>query len=283
MIQVFELRETPTPTIFMAYFPLGNIVDANLVNDDRCVSVFGQTLDGLSHLHAKKVAHRDLKPENLLIKMDPFLTLVIADFGMAKVAVDTALLQTFCGSLKHAAPEVFPCFNSSYNTSVDIWSLGVIVLEWMYGIPNNPDVPEPEKNGEVSSRQWEDWIDIWAARLLNKLDDQESDLVIKILAHMVEIEGRKRWPATRCLMRGFRSGLFKRRVADGLITYSTDPDDLDLPAEEEDDKTKTLSAASPSSLRPLPSALSMASASGRSEATIIQGEMWGREGVANLD
>jgi hypothetical protein len=105
------------------------------------------------------------------------------------------------------------------------------------------------------------------------LDDQKSDLVIKILAHMIKIEGRKRWPATRCLTQGFRSGLFKRKVANSLITYSTDPDDLDLPVEEEDNKTKTLTAASPRSSRPTLSSLLIVLASSESEATIIPGDM----------
>lgn len=56
MVQVFELRETPEPAIIMAYYPLGNIVDAGIVDEDRYVSALGQILDGLSHLHAKGVA-----------------------------------------------------------------------------------------------------------------------------------------------------------------------------------------------------------------------------------
>jgi len=38
--------------------------------------------------------------------------------------------------------------------------------------------------------------------------------------------------------------VFKRRVADGLVACASDPDDLDLPADEGDDGTKTLTAVS---------------------------------------
>ncbi len=69
---------------------------------------------------------------------------------MAKVVNDTALLKTFCGSYKYAAPEVFPGIDTGHGALVDIWSLGIIVFEWIYGIPNPPDAPEPsEKNEEV--------------------------------------------------------------------------------------------------------------------------------------
>ena len=220
----------------MAYFSIGNIVDAGIFDEDRYVSAWGQILDGLSHLHAKGVAHRDLKPKNFLIRMDWLFTVVIADFGMAKIVTDTALLQTFCGSLMYAAPEVFPGLSPGHDLQVDIWSLGVIVFEWIYGIPDYPDVPRQEKkNEQVSPRKWYAWVNKWAKLLLNKLDDQESDKIIQILVHMIEIDVGKRWSAHRCLAQGFKSGLFKRRVVDGLVSCTNDEDDPDpdLPAEEE--------------------------------------------------
>lgn len=84
--------------IIMAYCPDGNIADADFMNDSSYISALGQTLDGLSHLHAKGVVHRDLKPENLLVQKEPHFRIVIADFGMSKVATDTTLLTSFCES-----------------------------------------------------------------------------------------------------------------------------------------------------------------------------------------
>ncbi|KAL8881872.1 MAG: hypothetical protein Q9198_001015 [Flavoplaca austrocitrina] len=89
----------------MDYYPLGNINDFNTAYDEY-VTAWGQILDGLKHVHAKGVVHRDLKPKNILVERDPLFKVVIADFGMAKVATDTTLLQTFCGTLKYAAPEL---------------------------------------------------------------------------------------------------------------------------------------------------------------------------------
>ena len=243
-MQVIELRETPEPAIIMTYYFLGNIVDAGIADEEGYVGAFGQILDGLSHLHAKGVAHRDLKPENFLIEMRPLFKVVITDFGLAKVATDTALLKTFCGSLKYAAPEVFPGLSSGHGPPVDVWSLGVIVFEWIYHTPNPPDVPKPKKrNVEVSAEKWHDWIDEWAELLLNKLEDQENDQLVRILVCMIEVKVEKRWPASRCLAQGFKGSLFKRRVADGLLVCASDPDDLDLPAEEGEDGTKTPTAA----------------------------------------
>ena len=282
MIQVFELRETPEPAIFMVYCPLGNILHACIANEDKYVSAWGQILDGLSHLHAKGVAHRDLKPENFLIEMNPFFKVIIADFGMAKVATNTALLKTFCGSLKYTAPEVFPGVGFGHGPPVDIWSLGIIVFEWIYDIPNPPKVPKPRrKNEEVSPQNLYDWITAWSELLLTTLGDQENDRVIQILVHMVEIKVKRRWVASRCLAQGFKSGVFKRRVADGLVACASDPDDIDLPADEEDNGATTPTAASPPGSELSLSAASMSSPGGDPEATIVLGNTWDGGGSAN--
>ena len=244
VIQVFDFRETPEPMIIMAYHNQGNIIDAGIANDDKYVSAFGQVLDGLGHLHAKGLVHRDLKPENFLVETDPF-KIVIADFGMAKVATDTTLLTTFCGSPMYIAPEVFPGLSNGYGPLADVWSLGVIVLKWLYDIPDPPDVPEPTKNKEsVLCKDWLPWVKRWAFQLLKKLDDQDEDKLVNILGHMLELKVSKRWPAGKCLTQGCKSGLFKRRLEDGLVVNASDPDEHNLSTEEGDDKSKTPTATS---------------------------------------
>ncbi|KAF4509001.1 hypothetical protein G6O67_005315 [Ophiocordyceps sinensis] len=73
VIQVVEFQEKPEPLIVMDYYPLGNFVDAGIVDENVCVTALGQLLDGLDHLHKNAVAHRDLKPENILVTREPFL------------------------------------------------------------------------------------------------------------------------------------------------------------------------------------------------------------------
>jgi len=268
VIQVFELRETPE---LMDYYPLGNITDVSTA-DDEYITAWGQILDGLKHLHAKGVVHRDLKPENILIERNPLFKVIIADFGTAKVATDTAPLQTFCGTLKYAAPEVFPGLSSGYGPLADIFSLGVMVYEWIYGLPNPPNAPAPrKKNEEVSGKQWYTWLDKWVGLVLDKMEDEEDGSVIQILICMVETKVTSRWSATKCLAHGFKSGLFKRRVADGLIGCASDPDDFDLPTGEREDPGTKTSTAAPS--------LSPGLGLTESAATIIDGGMWGEESV----
>jgi serine/threonine protein kinase len=128
----------------MDYYEHGNIAEAG-VTYDQYVTAFGQILDGLGHLHAKRVAHRDLKPENILVEKFPFFKVVITDFGLSRVVTDATVLTTFCGTLKYLAPEAFPGISQGYNSSTDVWATGVILFEWLYGIPHPPTVPKTQK------------------------------------------------------------------------------------------------------------------------------------------
>ena len=234
-MQVFEFKETSDVMIVMRYFPAGNITDANISDYEQQVSAFGQILEGLEHLHHKGIVHRDLKPENILIETEPLFKAVITDFGLAKIVPADRRLKTFCGTLYYQAPEVFPNFSDGYYDKADIWSLGVIVLEWIYGIPTAPVVPREKKGQMVTKDQWHSWIVHWGKKLTKRLDNlDKDDKVMEILPHMLEIECRFRWPSTKCLMEGFEINLFRRREADGLIEYTNDPVD-----QEDEDGTKT--------------------------------------------
>ena len=276
---------TPEPALIMELYPQGNIQDAR-VPDDQYVTAFAQILLGLSHLHKNGVAHRDLKPENFLVKKKPF-SIAITDFGLSKVKDDNNLLKTFCGTLNHLAPEVFPGYsnNDSYGLEVDIWSAGVIMLEWMYNLPDSPLLPVPKRKGQqVTERQWRRWVDLWTTLLLEKLNDQEEDdLVAQILLGMIEPEPKKRWSADQCLKHGLQSGLFKM-VTESRIVGSNDPDrqDNDEKEKEKEDKgdegTKTPIARSPIASFSATRLLQITEATRNVEKTVLEGGLWGGGG-----
>lgn len=130
-------------------------------------------------------------------------------------------LRSVCGTLAYTAPEVFPGRSSGDGPLVDIFSLGVMVYGWLYDPPNPPKAPRGE-NEELA------WHDKWVELLLGKLHDEKGDRAIQILLRMIETKVTSRWSAAECLAQGFRSHLFKRRLADGLIGCASD---LDAPIE----------------------------------------------------
>ncbi|KAF2202869.1 Ca/Cm-dependent protein kinase A [Delitschia confertaspora ATCC 74209] len=122
-----------------------------------------QVLDAVNYLHQNNVVHRDLKPENLLyLTPDPNSSLVLADFGIAKMLDSkNEVLTTMAGSFGYAAPEVM--LKKGHGKPVDMWSLGVITYTLLCGYSpfrseHLADLIEECKNGRVifHERYWKD-------------------------------------------------------------------------------------------------------------------------------
>jgi aurora kinase, other len=73
---------------------------------------------------------RDIKPENLLIGDNGELR--IGDFGWAVVG-DENRRTTLCGTADYLAPEMVA--RTGHDTSADIWCLGILCFELLYGTP----------------------------------------------------------------------------------------------------------------------------------------------------
>lgn len=100
----------------------------------------------LRHCHAKGVIHRDLKPENLLL--DGNSQLKIADFGWSVHAVQSNRRTTMCGTLDFLSPEM--CEGREYDTTVDLWSLGVLLYEMLYGKPPFEEPSEADTKKRIT-------------------------------------------------------------------------------------------------------------------------------------
>mmetsp|Transcript_26375 Transcript_26375/g.41251 ORF Transcript_26375/g.41251 Transcript_26375/m.41251 type:complete len:353 (+) Transcript_26375:73-1131(+) len=100
--------------------------------NEEVVSVcMRQLLAGLNFLHRERHAlHRDLKPGNVLLKSDGVVK--VADFGISREMDNTmAYAATFTGTAIYMSPERMQ--GKRYSFTADIWSVGLITTECVWG------------------------------------------------------------------------------------------------------------------------------------------------------
>ncbi|XP_024875085.1 serine/threonine-protein kinase 10 isoform X2 [Temnothorax curvispinosus] len=126
----------------------GGAVDSIMVELEKALTelqiayVCQHMTKGLAFLHKSKIVHRDLKAGNVLLTMAGGVK--IADFGVS--AKNKHTLQkhdTFIGTPYWMAPEVVLCEtfrDNPYDFKVDIWSLGITLIEFAQMEPPNHEM-----------------------------------------------------------------------------------------------------------------------------------------------
>ncbi|KAG1334668.1 serine/threonine-protein kinase MPS1 [Cocos nucifera] len=99
-----------------------------------------QMLEAVNTIHEERIVHSDLKPANFLLVRG---SLKLIDFGIAKAILsDTTNIQRDAqvGTLNYMSPEAFMCNDHDANGNTikcgrpsDIWSLGCILYQMVYG------------------------------------------------------------------------------------------------------------------------------------------------------
>jgi len=92
---------------------------------------------GLAYLHKERIVHRDIKPDNLLL--DEHGHVHLTDFNVAIRVKPEKMLTAAAGTRAYMAPEILKQklepkeTRTGYFTTVDWWSLGIVMYECLYG------------------------------------------------------------------------------------------------------------------------------------------------------
>ena len=183
-----------THSLYLEYMPYGDLSRQHgkkKFSPGECAVILQQTLSALEYLHGlrQKITHRDIKPQNILVKCrdengDPRrLHVKLSDFGLSK---DTTLYSRGRGTPLYVPLEVLRDGENAYTEAVDIWSLGVVMLELIDGLP-------------VFTRD-----ERWYTRLVQAVNNLEPNDMTNLLRHMVVIEPDARYTAAACLREATR-------------------------------------------------------------------------------
>ncbi|CAG8441883.1 677_t:CDS:2 [Acaulospora colombiana] len=117
--------------IAMEKCALGDVTSrAGKINEREVSRIARELLEALKHLHSHGVIHRDIKLSNILAGANKETKL--ADFGISSLTPTST--TSMVGTIPYMAPDVVTVTpDRPYDTKVDIWSLGVCILELLSG------------------------------------------------------------------------------------------------------------------------------------------------------
>lgn len=128
--------------IVMEYLPGGDLFsllhNVGALDEDTAKIYTFQIVQALKCLRELRIIHRDLKPDNIMIAKNG--TLKLTDFGLSYMGMvsrqrDPSLVQShsYVGTPDYIAPEII--LNKGHSFPVDLWSLGIIIYEFLVGEP----------------------------------------------------------------------------------------------------------------------------------------------------
>ncbi|GAN08348.1 conserved hypothetical protein [Mucor ambiguus] len=110
--------------------------------------IFDQIAHAISFLHNRGIVHRDIKLENVIMCDRKSLTVKLCDFGLSTFIRSNKPLETSCGTIMYAAPELLE--SKGYGKEIDVWSLGVLLFT---ALATSTPFPQVGDDGKEEDRQ----------------------------------------------------------------------------------------------------------------------------------
>ncbi|KAM6937535.1 death-associated protein kinase 2 [Xenentodon cancila] len=153
------------------------------LSEEEATQFIKQILDGVQHLHSKRIAHFDLKPENIML-LDRNVSLPrikLIDFGLAHQIEDGAEFKNIFGTPEFVAPEVVNY--EPLGLEADMWSIGVITYILLSGASPFLGDTKQETLGNISAMDYD---------FDEEFFSNTSELAKSFIRQLLEKDTRKR-------------------------------------------------------------------------------------------
>lgn len=108
------------------------------LSEEHIAYICREVLEGLAYIHSLHRIHRDIKSDNILLNSAGAIK--IADFGYAAQLTENKTKRTtIVGTPYWMAPELIR--GQEYTFKVDVWSLGIMIMEMAEGEPPYMEYP----------------------------------------------------------------------------------------------------------------------------------------------
>eukprot|EP01017_Pseudomicrothorax_dubius_P012512 TRINITY_DN1522_c0_g1_i4.p1 TRINITY_DN1522_c0_g1~~TRINITY_DN1522_c0_g1_i4.p1 ORF type:complete len:484 (-),score=114.65 TRINITY_DN1522_c0_g1_i4:146-1597(-) len=151
------------------------VIRANILESIHKKYVIYQTLKALKFIHTGELIHRDLKPSNILLNSECLVKL--ADFGLARSLAASEdeeivpILTEYVATRWYRAPEIL-LGSTKYTKAVDMWSVGCILGEMLFGraiFPGTSTLNQIERVLELTGKPKPEDIESLNSSLANNI------------------------------------------------------------------------------------------------------------------
>ena len=181
LVKIIDLIQTQTKIYVIEEFCNGgNLADylkkkGGYLSEKESIIIFIELVKGIQWLNGKNLMHSDLRPENIMIHSD---YIKISGWGMLDIKI-----PFFEKNEKYRSPQIIN--QEAYSQKCDIWSLGVLLFQMLYGV--YPQIKTKEEILDVLKKKKNDITEV-------KFPDKpaRSQNIKKLLINLLVIKEEKR-------------------------------------------------------------------------------------------
>ncbi|XP_058510836.1 rhodopsin kinase GRK1-like [Solea solea] len=196
--------------------------------EPRACFYTAQIIQGMEHLHQKRIIYRDLKPENVLLDNDGNVR--ISDLGLAvELKEGKTMTKGYAGTPGYMSPEMLK--GEKYDTSVDYFTLGVTLYEFIAA--KNPYRNRGEK---VDREEMKERVLTRVADYTDNFTENAKSLCEGLLAKQVDVRmGFKNGSCDEIRAHPFFKDINWRKLNAGILPPPFVPDPKVVYAKSLDD------------------------------------------------